>query len=82
MPVGLLRVRGELAIGDGSSCHRLVYGGMAMSRKRGERERRFGLQINEAELVFRSNQMIHALSARLKQAAMPRRAMVNHLFDP
>jgi hypothetical protein len=32
--------------------------------------------------VFRSNQMIYALSARLRQAAMPRGAMVNHLFDP
>ena len=26
VPVGLLRIRGELAIGDGSSCHRLVCG--------------------------------------------------------
>ena len=26
MLVGLLRIRGELAIGDRSSCHRLVYG--------------------------------------------------------
>jgi hypothetical protein len=32
------------------------------------------------QLVFRSNQMIHALSARLWQTAMPRRAMVNHLL--
>jgi hypothetical protein len=33
-------------------------------------------------LVFRSNQMIHPLSVRLRQAAVSRRVAVNHAFDP
>jgi glycosyltransferase involved in cell wall biosynthesis len=33
-------------------------------------------------LVFRCNQMIQSLSERLRQAAVPRMATVNHLSDP
>ena len=36
----------------------------------------------QSALVFRSNQMIHSLRVRPRQAAAPRGWAVNHVFDP
>jgi hypothetical protein len=39
------------------------------------------LEALEPNLVFRSNQMIHSLRVRARQAAVPRGPPVNHVFD-
>ena len=70
LSVGLLKVRGELAIEGASSCHRLVYG----TRLRGSRLQQLPIRVN-----LRVSQFVDVVRHRCLQYARYRFSDILHL---